>query len=91
MDTSKIAADPRCDFCNASSVAWCFPAGVFSIRVSGKKVLWDGDWLACEECAQLILRNDRQGLAARSSHYTTVVREIHDNFWRVREGPPTPL
>jgi hypothetical protein len=59
------------------------------------------DWAACEDCHRLIQRGDRDGLAERSAdrlglsmlpraESVRILRGVHDNFWKSREGGPIP-
>lgn len=61
-----------------------------------------GWWAACENCRSLIQAQDRDGLAQRSAdiyeaqngkavpHALLVrsIRDLHDQFWTNRQGPP---
>lgn len=60
-----------------------------------------GWWCACEACHELIRRGDRDGLAERSVRHQAdqmktigkpillgLVRHMHDQFWKSREGEP---
>lgn len=60
-----------------------------------------GWWLACQTCHELIQKGDRDGLAKRSTDSQKaamkaipyelllgLVRHMHDQFWKSREGQP---
>lgn len=62
-----------------------------------------GGWTACPACHALIERGDRRRLATRSlrrlirkepgvaahkAEMLAALRQIHDDFWQNREGPP---
>lgn len=66
----------------------------------------DGAWAACDRCHSLIQRADRDALVKYSvqqmrrrgsgsvipkAELTRVIRGIHDNFWKNREGAPAPV
>jgi hypothetical protein len=89
-----------CDFCSLSAPAWRYPAASFRDTFGGWSV---EDWLACEECHQMIMAGDRNGLARRSLCASGVLmavgflgravaleycRDLHDRFWRARRGTP---
>ena len=64
----------------------------------------DRDWLACEKCRAVIEAHDRQGLLERvllkplpqtvseryAPRHEQKARELHEQFWETREGPPRP-
>ena len=80
-----------CDFCRSPRVLWRYPAG-------------EPSWAACERCHRAIARDDRQALLERvlfapiprsvSDRYAPLIRsrarELHEEFWETRSGPPTP-
>jgi hypothetical protein len=53
-----------CDFCSDRDVKWSYPAADFRVP----EVEWGsrGHWAACQECYDLIEKNDRRGLLDRS-------------------------
>jgi hypothetical protein len=63
-----------CDFCSSTNVHWTFLAKPHSPMAG---VVSDGGWAACNVCKDLILLNDRDGLAERT--YVTLI-EIDPDF-----------
>lgn len=100
----------KCDFCSSTEVEWVCPCRDFRqeiIRGSAMEAGSRGNWLACGPCHSLILRQDRTGLAMRSTkrlvrkrpelrqvgmkNLQAEIRRSHDNFWANREGEPKRL
>lgn len=54
-----------CDFCSDPHPAWWMKAK--TIEVPEARAISQGDWAACDQCRQLIERNDRVKLALRWS------------------------
>lgn len=92
-----------CDFCSCPAPAWRYPADSFHDRFGSRSV---EDWLACEECHQLVVAGDRNALARRSLDAPGVqmavgflgraaaleyCRDLHDRFWRARRGEALPI
>jgi hypothetical protein len=63
-----------------------------------------GVWCACDECKALIVSGERDKLVQRAvtpcdallgervpSQAREYVRQLHDDFWRSREGGPVPI
>jgi hypothetical protein len=107
MLIDATAAGLVCTFCAATKPSWRYPAvkvdifpGAFVLP--GQHLsLPQTEWLACDVCADLIVRGDRDALARRSTehHFNTptrypnlwdavegAVRYIQDEFWRSRCG-----
>src|SRR5215212_4150955 len=64
-----------CDFCSSPHPKWGFPcrphvSGVIPVHMDGGPgqtvAQSPDDWAACEECATLILKADREGVTQRS-------------------------
>jgi hypothetical protein len=87
-----------CDFCSGPDPAWRYPAVSFYDSFGGRSV---EDWLACEACHELIVADDRDGLARLSlraagvqmavgiiGRATTIryCRDLHERFWKARRG-----
>ena len=94
----------KCDFCSSSAVAWIYPAESAAVFVIGNNVaVSNGEWVACEECANLIDHNQREKLAVRSAEtfepsegldkdlLLSGVRLIQETFWTHRLGAQIPL
>lgn len=57
-----------CDFCLTSHPTWDFPANEMpGILKSGDILISTGDWAACDECKELIVADDYEGLVARAA------------------------
>ena len=92
----------KCDFCGATEVAWFYPAKNFDYMVvDGNTYRSLGEWAACETCADLIEKGDREGLVERSTDYSSYdyglsqemkrllkveLDNFHGFFWKNREG-----
>ncbi len=90
----------KCDFCGSEDVMWLYPAKDFDyIMVDGETYRSLGEWAACETCADLIERGDRDGLMEGSAknHLNGLsilekellkneIRFFHSFFWNNREG-----
>ena len=90
----------KCDFCGATEVAWFYPAKNFDYMVvDGNTYRSLGEWAACEACADIIERGDREGLMEVSArnHLNRLpilerellkneIRSFHSFFWTNREG-----
>ena len=87
-----------CDFCSLPAPAWRYPAASFYDMFGGRSV---ADWLACEECHELIVAGDRNALVRRSMRAPGVqiavgvlgrslaldyCRDLHERFWNARRG-----
>ena len=87
-----------CDFCSSPGPAWRYPAASFHDMFGGRSV---EDWLACEDCHELMVADDRDRLARRSlraagvqmavsitGRATTIryCRDLHERFWKARLG-----
>lgn len=55
-----------CDFCTFPLVSWRFEAAPFGLDYGHAIATSDCGWAACEECADLILADDRDGLVERA-------------------------
>lgn len=53
-DLEFLYINEKCDFCFADGSAWVLPAEPFVVAPGHGS---DGDWAACEECAELIRAN----------------------------------
>lgn len=62
MTPPKFHDDTRCDYCYDGGPAWRYPCSDYEMG-DGIVVESISDWLACDQCADLI---ERGGLAARS-------------------------
>jgi len=88
-----------CDFCSAPHPVWRYGAYSFDDPLGiGRSV---GDWMACDDCHQLIIRNRREALARRSIDHSrnpgvralagqrwaySYARELHDRFFAAWNG-----
>lgn len=94
-----------CDFCSGGDVRWAFPARDFrgASHTLPIELNSSGGWAACPACYTLIQAADRDGLCRRSAklmvrmhpslpHRIAMreIRDIHDQFWSNRLGPPVP-
>lgn len=118
------ASGPICDFCSSPDIHWAYPARDFrtegtitaaiiqpsgmTLRDSEASFASGGGWAACNVCAALIRRGDRDRLARRSAKaqlrihaflrengvslasVIRMIRPLHDDFWKNREGDPIP-
>ena len=87
-----------CDFCTFPLVAWRFEAVPFGLDYGHAIATSDSGWAACEDCADLILAGDRDGLVERALRISPgipgapedEVRELqrwaHDLFFLHRIG-----
>jgi hypothetical protein len=66
LDTDVPAGHIRakCDFCFADDPEYVLPA--YTFEIPGQPNGSDGDWAACQGCADCIERNDWNGLTRRS-------------------------
>lgn len=55
-----------CDFCTFPVVVWRFEAAPFGLDYGHAIATSDAGWAACEECSELILAGDRDGLVERA-------------------------
>jgi hypothetical protein len=84
--------------CPGTFPAWRYPAVTLTDMCGSRSV---DDWLACEECHELIEAGDRNALARRSlttdscqmalgvigqSAVFAYRRDLHDRFWKARRG-----
>lgn len=70
--------DLRCDFCSATDPAWTVPAQTFGYAIlPGHNSV--GEWLACDPCADLVIRG----------HWTNLLRRAVEEFEKVH-GPLHP-
>ena len=107
---------PVCDFCNrplTPETAWTCPARSFDAgtpnldaqAILGHRVnnYSEGGWAACDGCARLIRKGERDRLTEQAAArmiaaepelrphrrlMLRALRELHDDFWRNREGAP---
>lgn len=99
----KAEGPAICDFCSSPEVVLAYPCRNFSSEIHVPNAPgWssDGWWAACANCAKLIEAGDRDGLARRAADTAPkppgmdlkilirLIRELHDNFWAHRQGPP---
>jgi hypothetical protein len=84
-----------CDFCSQPGCTWTYPCESFRVGTYGSV----GNWAACDTCHRAITRNDWNSITKRAvAHHPpamqpaarTWVRQIHTEFRRHRQGPPTP-
>jgi hypothetical protein len=75
---SKALTPPECDFCTDNRVRWQYDCGSFEVPERG--IASTGGWAACDRCSELVERDDREALAARSMR-----------SWEVRGLPLLPL
>jgi hypothetical protein len=66
-----------CDFCSSDKPTWDYPAEDCIISPAGDPTPQHsiGGWLACDECAALIQRNEWTKLARRSLSLVSTARE----------------
>jgi hypothetical protein len=89
---------PKCDFCSAAYPAWVHPSADFVVGNWGSA---DNAWAACETCHELIVAEDKTGLANRAlrtvpggvprdirRHVLKKINEMHAGFWANRFGTP---
>ena len=92
----------KCDFCGAEGVVWLYSAKNFDyIMVDGETYRSLGEWAACEICAELIEKGDREGLVERSTDFSShsyalspkmkkllkvELRIFQSFFWNNKEG-----
>ena len=88
----------RCDFCHpAKRARWDYPADSFKYVRNGHLPFHsEGGWLACEQCAQLIEDNDREGLARANTAHLDVLPMpwrlgLIDRFFAFRRGDRLPF
>jgi hypothetical protein len=61
----KLYDRPVCDFCSGQP-AWRYPAETFNATPGEPlPLISEDDWVACDECAALIERNEWNALARR--------------------------
>jgi hypothetical protein len=79
----------KCDFCGSPVPRWRYPVG-------------EESRLACEKCHGAIQREDREELLGRvmlapvprtlpdryAPRFRQRARELHEEFWQTRSGPP---
>ncbi len=63
---------PKCDFCSGFNIAWVYPAASFQF-IPG--IGSEGDWAACEPCAEIIETGDPVSLAR---HVARLYVEYHE-------------
>lgn len=97
----KLYDHPVCDFCSGPP-AWRYPAETFN-ATPGQPLaqICEDDWLACDECAALIERNEWNALARRGLETPTAkdaialigeeatlaqIRGLHKKFRQHRRG-----
>jgi len=85
----------KCDFCSDVPVATHYEVPGFRVDLDDPGVIAysEGPWAACAECAALIDKGDRRGLAERAARRLgplygipkgpalQQVRRFHDHFW----------
>lgn len=78
-----------CDFCHSPRGRWRYPST-------------SRDWLACDKCHAAIQADDREALLGRvmlapvprtlpdryAPRFRARARELHEQFWLARPGPP---
>jgi hypothetical protein len=82
----------RCEFCGSVRPRWSYP-------------IHGGTRKACDECRTVIERDDREALLDRAvlipvprtlpdryaPRFRRRARELHEEFWQQRAGPPSVL
>jgi hypothetical protein len=90
----------RCDSCYSEDFRWYYPAKNFNYSmVDGETYRSLGEWAACETCADLVEKGDREGLVEVSARnhlnglsilekelLKNEIRFFHSFFWNNREG-----
>lgn len=89
-----------CDFCSSEDPRWEYPAKTFTIPgPGGQPYTSAGAWAACESCAALIERGDRNTLlnhylADKPAELRPIMRpwglKLHQGFFANRTGPRKP-
>ncbi len=92
---------PVCDFCFSTTVKWVYTAETFIVEKYNYRSV--GDWATCNKCAELIDKNDREGLEQRSIQFVPemllkifgsfedFVHLLHSGFWKHKTGEKLPL
>ena len=65
---------PICDFCSDPKPVWSLRCNTFKIAVAQAMSL--GDWLACEDCSDLIMAGKWRELATRGAEKTSNGRKL---------------
>ena len=79
----EVMARDRCDFCLAEDAPWALPVKAFEMD---QALSMNPDWMACDDCAACIERNDWRGLRNRAlaaweqRHGMTAPAEIRDGI-----------
>lgn len=104
-----FTVEPRCDFCSSIPAPWTYPTRESTSRMEvqggpedgatvGPALVSHEGWAACERCAALIEKGDREALVQmlpigdeKSSEMRVMirsgVRQMHDlQFWNMRYG-----
>jgi len=76
LDTEIPTVVEKCDFCFGDGTTWILPARDFEV---GPNHGSDGDWGACDQCAELIQTNQ----------WTRLVQRVKDS-WPHQHGMPMP-
>jgi hypothetical protein len=96
VDAAKIQVNGKCDFCFANDPGWVLPTESF--ETAGR---WgsDGDWAACDSCAEHLANDDWCGLFTRavlswesrhcrmSHRQAEGLRSLYEQVARHRFGP----
>ena len=95
-DVTAVSGHGICDFCALALPAeWVYPARSFEMPnpgLPGATFMSNGAWAACPACADLIERNDRDGLARRSPtlYAFGLQQELIGRFFVNRESGRQP-
>lgn len=96
---------PKCDFCSSTQPAWDFPCETFAL--ANLQTRSQGNWLACDDCAELIVGERWRELAKECCEKTANGRmlidlvgmeraidqamRMHAGFRKYRSGEPRRL
>jgi hypothetical protein len=91
MTEPDSAYGKKCDFCSPPKLArWDYPASTFEVHFKPGSTppgfRSEGGWLACDECADMIEADDREGLSRTETH-----RSVLDGFFENRLGERKPF
>ena len=76
VPVQDISTNFQCDFCMSAHARWTLPVEQYVVAPGSVN---DGDWAACDSCAELLLGNDWDALTTRA----------HQHF--VANDPDMPL
>lgn len=62
VDDTEVPVNEKCDFCFSDGTEWILPARAFQV---GPNHGSQGDWAACSPCAELVRKDDWNGLMRR--------------------------